>query len=197
MHLHVSLEDIQLLAGKEGDDEARRILPLLSSWAESRESRQAVFHAGQALRAAKKCPSYTLRDSLAISIYHASVVFWSYAVVLKSLSFAEKTKLSSQQNMPDGPKSPLIRLDGDETRELQRFLVLGKGIPVISPWLEGEGRDDAQQVPLSDPKAVMTVIINVLRKKNGLEDKGCPPLVENLSKLMRSLGNAAKGVGTS
>jgi hypothetical protein len=53
MHLHGSLSDIQLLPGKQDAEDARHVLPSLQQWAESRESRQAIWHAGQVLRAAK------------------------------------------------------------------------------------------------------------------------------------------------
>ena len=71
MHLHVSLEEVQLLAGREGEDEARKAFPILSAWAESPESRQAIYHAGQVVRAAKQYTGHTLRDASAVAVYHA------------------------------------------------------------------------------------------------------------------------------
>jgi hypothetical protein len=47
---------------------------------------------------------------------------------------------------------------------------------------------------LSDPKNVMEIAIDVLMTKSQGEDKSPPPLVKNLSQLMRSLGSAARGM---
>lgn len=66
MHLHVSLENIQLLTGKEDEKKARRTTPLLILWVEHQEIRQAIFHAGQIIRAIRTCPHDTLRDFLAM-----------------------------------------------------------------------------------------------------------------------------------
>jgi len=63
MNLHVSFEELQLFAGKEGPEEAHRVYPLLRQWYDSRRSRQAIYYAGQILRAADLFPSSRLRDS--------------------------------------------------------------------------------------------------------------------------------------
>jgi hypothetical protein len=197
MHLHVSLEEVQQLAGREGEEEARRVLPLLRDWAESTEARQAIFHAGQVIRAAKQYTHGALRDFSAVAVYQASLAFWAYAVPYKPVTADSVTR-------PDGPLqngAPLrapgldsVRLDADDGPELQRFLILGKGRPCIHKWPEAEGSGADVEVSLSDPVAVMTAITELLRKKNSPSESGCPPLVLNLSKLMKSLGTVAAAV---
>jgi hypothetical protein len=54
MSLHVALDDIQLFAGRAGEDEARRIYPQIRTWTQDSESRKAVWHAGQVFHHAKK-----------------------------------------------------------------------------------------------------------------------------------------------
>ncbi len=196
MHLHVSLEEVQLLAGKEGEEEARKAFPILSAWAESPESRQAIFHAGQVLRAAKQHETSMLRDASAVAVYHASLTFWAYSVLSKSLSSPDghQQQLNTRATPGTAGHHSLVRLDAEDTPELQRFLVLGKGVPSIRSWVEGDELNAKHDVPLSDPMSVMTAITSLLWKKNGDDEKSCPPLVVNLSKLMRSLGSAAAGM---
>ncbi|KAK4942424.1 hypothetical protein LTR10_017871 [Elasticomyces elasticus] len=212
MHLHVSLEDIQTLLGKEGEEAARKVLLRLSTWAESSESRQALYHAGQVLRMAKQFPSGGLRDAPAVAVYHASLVLWAYAVLSKVSSFGGSGGVESvTTNRPSktttdapseraasigGRNSSVALLDGEDTPALQRFLVLGKGIPSIRPSGGGDYNqvNDANlDIPLSDPSAVMSTITSILQSKNWDDERGYPPLVSNLSKLMRALGSAAAG----
>ena len=191
MNLHVSFEDVQLFAGKEGEDEARRVYPLLTQWAGSRESRQAVWHAGQVLRAAKQYRSKSLRDFSAIALYHASLALWAHAVIS---SPPKKRGESGRASIDSGiaAENDLVWLDGEDGPGVQRFLVLQRGTPAIRRWtdnIDTERKDS--YAALSNPKAVMDIIIDILRRKSKGEDKSCPPLVENLSQLMRDLGNAA------
>ena len=51
-HLNASLEDMQLFAGIEGQEEARRAYPALQEWVTTNSAREALWHAGQVLRAA-------------------------------------------------------------------------------------------------------------------------------------------------
>ena len=196
MHLYVSLEEVQLLAGKEGEDEARKVFPILNAWAESSESRQATYHAGQVLRAAKQHTGHMLRDASAIAVYHAGLTFWAYSVLSKTLNNPSEHQQRSQSgpNLTQSGQGNFVRLDGEDSPELQRFLVIGKGVPSIRRWVDGGEMGVETDVPLSDPKMVMAAITSLLWKKNGDDEKRCPPLVVNLSKLMSSLGHAADGM---
>ena len=124
------------------------------------------------------------------------LTFWAYSVLSKSLSNADKHNQRSQSisKPASAGRGGFVRLDGEDSSELQRFLLLGKGIPSILRWTEAEGTDAENEVPLSDPISVMNAITSLLWKKNGDDEKRCPPLVVNLSKLMSSLGSAAAGM---
>ena len=211
MNLHVSFEDVQLFAGKEGEEEARRVYPLLRQWAETRESRQAVWHAGQVLRAAIECHPRQLRDFSAIALYHASLAFWAYAVVSRPAksSAARKQQASSSAAKPQ-PYAPLpaegelVWLDGEDGPDVQRFIAVRRGTPVIRDWSSrnagsgsvGGSHKDNRSAALSDVKAVMEIMIAVLRPNGKSDiDRMSPPLVKNLSQLMRDLASAALGIG--
>ena len=211
MNLHVSLEEVQLLAGKAGEKEARRVLPLLITWAQSQESRQAVWHAGQILRVVKESSATGLEGSSAVAVYHASLVFWAYSIVSKSSLASESAPRQDQSTLSDPSRQGMkpehlqaaeskVDLCGTKGSASQRFIALGKGQPAIQkstllPTSEN-ARQDESLVLLSNTNAVMKEIIQLLRRKNDIESRveDCSPLVENLARLMKTLGNAANGI---
>ncbi|RMD44988.1 hypothetical protein DV735_g75, partial [Chaetothyriales sp. CBS 134920] len=213
MHLYASLEDVQVLAGREGEEEARRIFPTLTAWVDSTESRQALVHAGQVIRAARMYQRPLLRDA-AVAVYHASLVFWVYSVLSRPQttdSSAGGGGGSSSQGQPTAmPPAPpnssiLVRLDCESTVQVQRFVTFGKGIPCLGKQLETTAQADdnnsnsnsngndlvPRDVLLKDTAEIMAVITKLLRTPYEDEEGSCPPLVENLSKLIEALGKAA------
>lgn len=161
MNLCVALEDLQLIAGKEGEDEARRVFPSLKQWYRSPECRQALWHAGQVLRAARRPAGRSpnalqtappdapwLRDFNAVALYHAGLAFWVYGLLSRAMSSEQSYDPSAsvgsdgQQIQPavDYEGDP-IRLDGNDEEltaiDRHRFIGLNKGRAVISaasPW---------------------------------------------------------------
>jgi hypothetical protein len=207
MNLHVSLEDVQLLAGKAGEKEARRVWPLLITWAQSQDSRQAIWHAGQILRVVKGCSATGLEGSPAVAVYHASLVFWAYSIVSRSSLTSESAQRQDQSSnpsrqwlQPEDVNEDRLDLCGKMGSASQRFIALGKGQPAIqissSGPTNGDSRHHQSLVLLSNTSTVMKEIIQLLRRKNYAESavEDCSPLVENLARLMNTLGNAANGI---
>lgn len=193
MHLCVSLEEVQLLAGKEGEDECRRVFPTLKSWVKTPEARQALFHAAQIIRAAKEYDRFMLRDASAVAVYHASLVFWAYAVTTR-----DEQKFSPDSSHSRGTGSnDLIRLDGAEGPEIRRFLVLGRGTPCIHVSVHGEKGAVIRDIPLTEPGDIMNTISGILQKQYEGTEGGSPPLVDNLGRLMLLLGKAYISHGRS
>ncbi|PWY62329.1 C2H2 type zinc finger domain protein [Aspergillus eucalypticola CBS 122712] len=182
MLLYMSLEDLQLFAGKEDKSEARRVYHSALEWISSIDSRRAVWHAGQVIRAAKAIPAGSVTGFLAVGVYYASLAFWSYSVVLK----AKNNKMGGSENRPLGPPStirgPTIYLDGDETTDVQKFISLGCGSPAL------QGRQGPAFV--SDPGQTMDLTQELLRADASQD--ALPPLVQGLCQLMNGLGNAAR-----
>ncbi|KAK5446752.1 hypothetical protein LTS15_009685 [Exophiala xenobiotica] len=197
MNLHASLEDVQLLAGKAGEAEARRVLPRLSAWAQSRDCRHALWHAGQIFRAAKASPPRILQDSSAIAVYHASLIFWGYSIVSKSSSAVHQTPSynASGQRRASLDARDILRLDMEETPQVQLFIVFGQGVPAISSNDTSKSSNHGS-VLISDTRKVMVAFADLLRVKNhpGGADEDYPPLIENLTMLMKALGHAASGI---
>ena len=178
MHLYMSFEELQLYAGKEDRKEAVKVYYSARQWIESHASRQAVWHAGQILRAAKSFRFGTLRDFYAIAVYHASLAFWSYGVVTRAQQ--SEMSLAHLQTIAIDPSS--VWLDDVDAAEIQKFVALKRG----RPGLKGSDRP----VSLDDPAAVMDVARDTLRFH--WEDDPPPPLVDSLSNLMWDLGNAVR-----
>lgn len=178
MDLYVSLDDLQLFAGKEGEEEARKIFATLQTWAASRDGRQSLWHAGQILRAAKAFPRNHLKDFYAIAVHHASLAIWTYGVVTKAT-------LRTTSLPPNHASREFVFLDVQESVETQRFIAASKGLPAI--------RYHHNEASMEDPKACMEIALAILRG----DGEEVPPIVENLCKMIRQLGLAAWGVGLS
>jgi hypothetical protein len=208
MNLHVSFEELQLFAGKEGNEEAQRVYPLLKLWFENRKSRQAVWHAGQVIRAAAAFPPNELRDFHAVALYHASLAFWVYGMVSLGSSRSRARKNHGVDPNSVG-ESEFIYLDGEEMPEVRRFIAISRGVPVIHelpipphPSTGNGGEQPAQQnnaapgyARLDNPKAIMEVVIGILCRNCSGGNSGLAPLIENLAQLVRDLGNAGRIVG--
>lgn len=179
MNLHVALDDLQLFAGKEGEDQARRMYPVLQQWTESQESRQAVWHAGQILRQAQLFPHGHLIDFYAVAVHFAALALWTYGVVVKA----------TRHQATPSEHQELVCIDGLDSNQIQRFIGFGQGRPGIRS-------EDGQRVEsLEDPRFCMDIIQEILRHNfvSGSE----PPIVENLCRLIKELGGAAWAVGLS
>ncbi|KAJ5320635.1 hypothetical protein N7508_000918 [Penicillium antarcticum] len=178
MLLHMSLEELQLFAGKEDKQEARRVYHSALEWIASSDSRRAVWHAGQVIRAARSMPPGSLTRFLAIGVYYAGLAFWSYSVVSK----ANTARLTGSPNIPLSNAGPTVLLDGDDIPDVSKFVTLGCG----SPALQGPGG----AAYLVDPGTTMDVVQRILRVENS---ERTPPLVQMLAQLMGDLGHCVRG----
>lgn len=187
MNLHVSFEELQLFAGIHGSEEAQKVYPILTTWKESREARQAMWHAGQIVRAAMSCHPYQLKSFCAITLYHASLAFWVYGMISVGTSRSKRVSLASCETAAD---SDLIWLDEEESPASRRFIAINRGSPVIRDIPTGGVRSPSF-AQLDNPRAVMDIIIKILNRRNS-GDSSSSPLADNLVQLMRDLGNAAR-----
>lgn len=171
MLLHMSLEELQLFAGKEDKQEARRVYHSALEWITSPDSRRAIWHAGQTIRAARRMAPGTITGFLAIGVYYASLAFWSYGVVSK----AQNARSIESPSL----SGPTVFLDADEVPEVSKFVTLGCGLPAL-------------QIPggplyLADSGTTMQLVQSVLRPDVA---ERTPPLVQSLAQLIGDLGTA-------
>jgi hypothetical protein len=195
LNLHISFENVQLLAGKEGEEESRRVYPILLRWSESNLARRALWHAGQVLRAASQCTATQLRDIGAISLYHAGLTFWAYEVVSK-INKSRTPESGPSASVPNHQAGDVVWLDGVDCSAVQRFINLNRGTPVIRDWGQA-GEGPPASIPLIASKQVMDSCISVLRSKAvlSIDHRAVLPMVDKLTSLMKDLGNAANGIG--
>jgi hypothetical protein len=182
MHLHMSLEEIQVFVGLEGPEQASRVHQSVREWAKSKTSRQTVWHAGQLVRAAKALPPFQLRDFYAISLFHASLAFWAYS--LASRMFVPDRASQSAPGTMQAPLMPhqIVWLDDEETAATYRYISLDKGIPALHGV-----RPELPTAQLNDPKNIMEVIIETMRRGDSEPLRPNSPLVENLISIMERL----------
>ncbi|KAH7170586.1 hypothetical protein EDB81DRAFT_837350 [Dactylonectria macrodidyma] len=177
MNLHVSLDDLQLFAGKEGEDQARRIYPVLQQWVESPDSRSAIWYAGQILRYAKMFPEGHLKAFFAVAVHHAALALWTYGVVTR----ANRREPRLLQQEP-------IYMDEAESPAVQKFINLGSGRTLIQG---PRTHNRISEASIEDPRQCMEVAQEVLKANFAGGKEVVPAIVENLCGLIRQLGNAA------
>ncbi|KAF9698941.1 hypothetical protein EKO04_003269 [Ascochyta lentis] len=172
LHLNAPLDDIQLFAGIEGQEEARSAYPSLRDWTKTVPARQALWHAGQILRAAESLPKGLLCNFNAIAVYHAGLILWGYGFLKRS---------AVEKLTPSDASHAAVVLNGDDNLGARRFITLGRGIPSIRSL---NSRDTVQ---LSNVAAVMDGLVRLLLAPYESVDGSCPPLVGNLVQLLEGL----------
>ncbi|KAF2025610.1 MFS general substrate transporter [Setomelanomma holmii] len=100
VHLNAPLDDIQLFAGIEGQEEARSAYPALREWIKTPAARQSLWHAGQILRAAEGLPKALLCNFNAIAVYHAGLILWGYGFLKRSAA-SEHLEWTASQTSHD------------------------------------------------------------------------------------------------
>ncbi|KAK4105849.1 hypothetical protein N658DRAFT_441475 [Parathielavia hyrcaniae] len=156
LNLHLSLPDMHLFTGKEGEDQARRIYPALQRWAGaagSRDARRAMYHAAQVLRWAGLFLRGRLRAFWSVAVCHAALGVWTYGVV-KGAAAADgvgggggatggvgvggyqqqqqhRRRQHQKQERHGQGLHPVVYLDGEETAEVRAWVEYGQGRPAI------------------------------------------------------------------
>ncbi|KAJ5094980.1 hypothetical protein N7532_007271 [Penicillium argentinense] len=176
MLLHMSLEELQLFAGKEDKQEARRVYHSALEWITSSDSRRAIWHAGQIVRAARQMAPGSLTGFLAIGVYYASLAFWSYGVVSK----AKNVRLIGRPSSPVSALGPTVFLDAEEVPDVSKFVTLGCGLPAL--------QSHSGPIYLADSGMTMRLVQTLLRPDSS---ERTPPLVQSLAQLMGDLAQVA------
>ncbi|TLD10122.1 hypothetical protein PgNI_06364 [Pyricularia grisea] len=209
LHLHVSMDELQILSGRENEEQARRVFIHLQTWAESEEARRAIWHAGQVLRMAKLFPTGHLKDFYAIGVHHAALTIWTYGVIKNAAGPGNLSGLSL---------GDLVYLDGPQASQVTQFINFGQGCPAIrGPTRSVVGnsgnlrQDDERQqqqqkyggsgvvvAPVSDSQACMTIALDIFHSdKSGSAHEDEEQMVsinENLCHLLAQLRSAARAV---
>ncbi len=183
MHLHMSLDDVQLFAGVEGEEEARRVYPSLVQWTKTSTARQALWHAGQVIRAARTLRPGLICDFAAIAVYQASLAFWSYGII---------TRATEPGPLMDN--SITAWLDGGDDHGVQRWIVNGKGGAAIRTFAGFTGQPSSapqeREALVTNPDETVLSLVMAMRRNHN--EARSPPLVDNLINIMEGLRKAAR-----
>jgi hypothetical protein len=214
MLLHVSLDDIQVFAGRAGEDEARKVYPRVRTWTQNSESRRSLWHAGQVFHHSRRFEETRLRDFYAVALYHATLVLWVWGMVTSGTSrqsghstplratarsnpYQHQPPPSFQAALASGTQGKSkILLDSPESKSTKAFVQLGHGTPGLQDALRRptempEARPSATSesfCSLLDSRGVMATAAAVMRGNFPQTKGGLPPLVGNLASLLDDLG---------
>jgi hypothetical protein len=213
MFLHVSLDDVQRFAGKEGESGARETVPVMREWCSSKDARIALWHAGQVLRAARSFKCTKLRGFHAVAVYFSALTLWVYGLVISDSD--RKSGLDtptqsgircSEQEKREGYRlhsfsahlSPLVEtvdvvLDGDDGPDVRSFIMFNQGQPGLryteqSSGPEAKALNAREFCSLRRAKGVMMNATTVIQMNYPKQSACLPPMVGNLLDLMKKLG---------
>ncbi|CAH0026747.1 unnamed protein product [Clonostachys rhizophaga] len=179
MNLHASLDDIQLFTGKDGEEEARRIYPVLQQWSTTSEARSSIWYAGQVIRYARLFAPGQLKDFYAVAVQHAAVVLWAYGVMTRAGR--------RQRSLSPHHSQELLSLDDGDSVAIQNFIGIGSGRPVIRNL---QGSVVVSESLVDEPWGCMSIVQEVLRS-NFKYNEAIPTVVENLCHLLKQVGDAS------
>lgn len=188
LHLYASVDHMELLAGKEGFEEAQTSYTTLQQWVESREARPSLWHAGQLLKLSRALLSETVTDFHCVIIYHVSLCLWTYGTIMNQ---KYDRGLSSAQSGLSPPRMQDVLLDGEETFEIQSWIAFNRGRPVVSNPMRDRASDLQPVLSLQSTEALMEGIIQIVKSKYP-GGNVLPPVTENLCCLMHALGTTTR-----
>jgi len=157
LHLSASVDGIAHYCGRKTGYDARASAPYVQRWHQSKQSRAAVWHAGQVIRAAKLFPMHALTDIYATALYHAGLVLWIWGLLYK----VQRTYIA-------GPDTPTIAIDGDETPDTTRFLQSGRCKPSLTD-------QTGQPFSLESPALATELVRDILAENWGQEPMAPTP----------------------
>lgn len=169
MHMHMSLEDIQLLAATLEQSGSGYRISTIEAWSGSKEGRQAVWHAAQVIREIRELAPHCLRDFTAVALYHSTLALWAYGMGVAKTTGVDTTQVP-------------VRLDSAETEHVQRFITFGRG----QPMLRGES-PGVHAVDLSDPTTILTLALRLMHQNHSGPGALQPPLVKNIVHTVQKL----------
>lgn len=156
MHLLTPFEQVELVAGREGQKESKSAYKTVQSWYRRDHSREAVLNAGQILRFFCEIPLEQLSTFYVVAAYQASLCLWVYGLIT-NLNGPDSTQ---------GDLSTICVLNTDESVEMYRWGKLNHGIPTIRKAAINDkagGRD--VHIPLPSTQEMMLYLRDMLQFK--------------------------------
>ncbi|OQO10067.1 hypothetical protein B0A48_04423 [Cryoendolithus antarcticus] len=190
MILNIDIDTVMRFAGKCGELEAHRAYHDLQVWVKGKSARVAVWHAAQAMRAAKAVPPFQLRGADSFVTYHAVMVLWTYGMLCRDSARRTGTNTPASSHRRSSPPGLLrtqsvtqVVLDDIKDESTDVFVHTGDGRPCIR-------FPDGRVCELRNPSSVLAVGSATLQANCPTETRdGMPQLIKSLCTLMDDLGN--------
>lgn len=197
LHLFMSFEKIQVLAGFEGPVQSRAIFPFAKEWRNTEAARHALYHASQIFRFAKAARRGSLRGPTAFMLYYASLAFWAWGSLEEQRGLtpsASAPKTMGGSSAASSLPSKEVILDGQDDLPVQRFIQFGHGTPCIQARKSCKSfpanTSTTASVELSSTAEVMDSVRQLL--EDDFHSTTRPALVSKLMRLITELGNSYK-----
>lgn len=182
MHLNAPCDQIELLLGKEGEQNMHASYQNLSQWVSTVQARRAVWHAGQMLRLLRLRPLDQLNDFDAFGAYHASLCLLAYGMLSDTIPGIQADRSTCIFDADD------IFLDSAESLKSQRWITLNRGIPMISGiGSRGEG-GRSERITLTSSRALLQSTTQLIRIKFAAKGQKISHFVYNICQLLHILG---------
>ncbi|GLB17438.1 hypothetical protein AtubIFM61612_007309 [Aspergillus tubingensis] len=175
MHSLTPFEQLEIIAGREGPEEAEAVLPLLERWCQSSQARKAVWHASQLIRYLHHLNAQSFTEFFAVGAYQAGLCLCIYGTMAQMPSSSSLSSgLGSGGNFQiDGPDSPVI----------QRWIILGSGTPMLGSVTSASTFYGG--MPLGATRSILLRVRDLLYVK--ASQKGLLPLVTGICDLLGAL----------
>lgn len=175
MHIYTSFRDVEIFAGRQGlkKEGNPRYEFIVRQWAQNAESRKAVYHAGQIIRAAEIFPA-CLYDIYTVALFQAGLVLWACGILVRNecpISTSAISELTTTRSA----------LNCSVTESLKRYMLSGEGFV----GLQGH---DGQFIPLTNPAAIINFVICILQASG--REQVCSTINEEFLRLLNGLHSA-------
>ena len=188
--LAAPLKRISAFAGREGEHEARRVLPALQEWVSGRDARRSLWHASMILFHARDLVPGRRRNIHVLLIFHAGLVFWTYGVILNAPALNCRRR-QDNDIMPHAYANNRAEfcLDGTLSQAIEKFIACGIGSPVIT--IERDSSPSVITV-IDHPAVLLEEACLLLVKADGGD---LPHFTSGVAQLMRNLVQATQAIG--
>lgn len=192
MVLLVPLRGLQAFAGRDGEQEARRVYPSIQEWTQTREARQAIWHAGQVYKMASVLSQRRLRGTCVLLIYQASITVWVYGIMARARRLRD---YSSSLCVRDIDHNALIWLDGEDITAVRRFVATAEGVTALG-HVDSElgsllsSTDERLPCLIEDASGSMKLGISTLRRSHRWAEAQ-HAIVGSIIRLMHELAKVA------
>ncbi|KAJ5547308.1 hypothetical protein N7494_004893 [Penicillium frequentans] len=183
LHLSVSIDQLECLAGKEGFDEAQSAYTMAQQWVKSSECRKALWHAGQLLKLIRGLPMEVMTEFYATAIYHGGLCLWAYCMI--STKEASDTGSSIKETEE-------TLLNGEETIATRDWIAHGRARPVLSTGEARESNNHPYALTLFSIQELLQICIRDIQRMYPAS-QDLPVTTENLCNLLHALELGSMG----